>query len=175
MPWGRTLLLKVDAAWFARLRQCRCKCGCGCTELASCTCACGRISLARSSSAVTNAERRRTAYAGVRPAGIEAGAHAAAASPGVYPLRRSRVQQGPGIHDGVRRGRLGGYQACDARAASHPAGARPARFFQAEDGIRDYKVTGVQTCALPIRFFFQAEDGIRDYKVTGVQTCALPI
>src|SRR5205807_464685 len=23
-------------------------------------------------------------------------------------------------------------------------------------------------------FFFQAEDGIRDYKVTGVQTCALP-
>src|SRR5256885_9114707 len=28
------------------------------------------------------------------------------------------------------------------------------------------------TCFL---FFFQAEDGIRDYKVTGVQTCALPI
>src|SRR5690606_41188372 len=24
-------------------------------------------------------------------------------------------------------------------------------------------------------FFFQAEDGIRDYHVTGVQTCALPI
>src|SRR5256885_7387383 len=24
-------------------------------------------------------------------------------------------------------------------------------------------------------FFFQAEDGIRYYKVTGVQTCALPI
>src|SRR2546426_1874788 len=43
--------------------------------------------------------------------------------------------------------------------------------IQAEDGIRDYKVTGVQTCALLI----QAEDGIRDYKVTGVQTCALPI
>src|SRR5256885_7330896 len=29
-----------------------------------------------------------------------------------------------------------------------------------------------RTCSL---FFFQAEDGIRDYKVTGVQTCALPI
>src|SRR5256885_5955936 len=28
---------------------------------------------------------------------------------------------------------------------------------------------------LSIFFFFQAEDGIRDYKVTGVQTCALPI
>src|ERR1039457_4418710 len=24
-------------------------------------------------------------------------------------------------------------------------------------------------------FFFQEEDGIRDYKLTGVQTCALPI
>src|SRR6266566_7358057 len=29
--------------------------------------------------------------------------------------------------------------------------------------------------ALFFFFFFQAEDGIRDYKVTGVQTCALPI
>src|SRR3989454_6130889 len=28
---------------------------------------------------------------------------------------------------------------------------------------------------LVLVFFFQAEDGIRDYKVTGVQTCALPI
>src|SRR5256885_4669621 len=28
---------------------------------------------------------------------------------------------------------------------------------------------------LAVFFFFQAEDGIRDYKVTGVQTCALPI
>src|SRR5688572_32682559 len=44
-------------------------------------------------------------------------------------------------------------------------------FFQAEDGIRDVDVTGVQTCA----FFFQAEDGIRGLTVTGVQTCALPI
>src|SRR5256885_4593707 len=29
--------------------------------------------------------------------------------------------------------------------------------------------------AVQLVFFFQAEDGIRDYKVTGVQTCALPI
>src|SRR6266850_7223704 len=29
--------------------------------------------------------------------------------------------------------------------------------------------------ALSLFFFFPAEDGIRDYKVTGVQTCALPI
>src|SRR5690606_40976024 len=36
-----------------------------------------------------------------------------------------------------------------------------------------------QTRYLPIScicfFFFQAEDGIRDFHVTGVQTCALPI
>src|SRR5260370_16805956 len=32
----------------------------------------------------------------------------------------------------------------------------------------DVKVLGVS-------FFFQAEDGIRDSSVTGVQTCALPI
>src|SRR5690606_40487515 len=35
-------------------------------------------------------------------------------------------------------------------------------------------------CSTPARvlsfsFFFQAEDGIRDFHVTGVQTCALPI
>src|SRR5258706_11243683 len=28
---------------------------------------------------------------------------------------------------------------------------------------------------LGVFFFFQAEDGIRDWSVTGVQTCALPI
>src|SRR5256885_11401140 len=31
------------------------------------------------------------------------------------------------------------------------------------------------TSTVSCLFFFQAEDGIRDYKVTGVQTCALPI
>src|SRR5690625_1549585 len=30
-------------------------------------------------------------------------------------------------------------------------------------------------CSIICRFFFQAEDGIRDGHVTGVQTCALPI
>src|SRR5947209_6225148 len=35
----------------------------------------------------------------------------------------------------------------------------------------------VHACAqhVPRLFFFQAEDGIRDIGVTGVQTCALPI
>src|SRR5204863_2044060 len=31
------------------------------------------------------------------------------------------------------------------------------------------------TSSSPLPFFFQAEDGIRDLYVTGVQTCALPI
>src|SRR5207248_8293274 len=35
-----------------------------------------------------------------------------------------------------------------------------------------YNSTYLQSCS---RFFFQAEDGIRDRTVTGVQTCALPI
>src|SRR2546426_2761282 len=33
----------------------------------------------------------------------------------------------------------------------------------------------IDVSAVYVFFFFQAEDGIRDYKVTGVQTCALPI
>src|SRR6266536_3004621 len=32
-----------------------------------------------------------------------------------------------------------------------------------------------ERCSIVVRFFFQAEDGIRDPLVTGVQTCALPI
>src|SRR5256885_7252250 len=35
-------------------------------------------------------------------------------------------------------------------------------FFQAEDGIRDYKVTGVQTCALPIYVKIDGTGSIRD-------------
>src|SRR5256885_11492640 len=36
-------------------------------------------------------------------------------------------------------------------------------------------MAGAGRCVEEQIFFFQAEDGIRDYKVTGVQTCALPI
>src|SRR5690348_5545591 len=34
---------------------------------------------------------------------------------------------------------------------------------------------GQRSSRLCVVFFFQAEDGIRDGRVTGVQTCALPI
>ena len=37
------------------------------------------------------------------------------------------------------------------------------------------QVVVVVFCFFVFYFFFQAEDGIRDVAVTGVQTCALPI
>ena len=40
--------------------------------------------------------------------------------------------------------------------------------------IKDFHVV-MQTYFFYFFFFFQAEDGIRDRLVTGVQTCALPI
>src|SRR5256885_6394015 len=40
------------------------------------------------------------------------------------------------------------------------------------ESLSNFRVIWQTVCLL---FFFQAEDGIRDYKVTGVQTCALPI
>src|SRR5438034_6053264 len=39
--------------------------------------------------------------------------------------------------------------------------------------VVEYCLTNLLTCL--VFFFFQAEDGIRDHCVTGVQTCALPI
>src|SRR5256885_3312543 len=58
-------------------------------------------------------------------------------------------------------------------------------FFQAEDGIRDYKVTGVQTCALPIFYgalvepIFQclndtSGDLIGEVAAEGTFTCTIP-
>src|SRR5256885_11736594 len=44
--------------------------------------------------------------------------------------------------------------------------------------FRSVRIAVGQVVSTPLSglfFFFQAEDGIRDYKVTGVQTCALPI
>src|SRR2546429_4864774 len=42
-------------------------------------------------------------------------------------------------------------------------------------GCRHWGVYLLYTLMLVFCFFFQAEDGIRDVAVTGVQTCALPI
>src|SRR2546430_12003885 len=43
--------------------------------------------------------------------------------------------------------------------------------FERSTRCYDMSFSGVYACL----FFFQAEDGIRDLTVTGVQTCALPI
>src|SRR5690606_40773890 len=40
-------------------------------------------------------------------------------------------------------------------------------FFQAEDGIRDFHVTGVQTCALPI-CTFRSKRALEDRDATGL-------
>src|SRR2546430_10438390 len=45
-------------------------------------------------------------------------------------------------------------------------------FFQAEDGIRDLTVTGVQTCALPILSFFFTDDTSRSAKLLDGRTSA---
>src|SRR6266446_7404861 len=42
-------------------------------------------------------------------------------------------------------------------------------FFQAEDGIRDYKVTGVQTCALPISDFERVRMAVNDRVASNVR------
>src|ERR1039457_5689746 len=44
----------------------------------------------------------------------------------------------------------GGLSRHGAARAFHRGQTEVVVFLQAEDGIRDYKVTGVQTCALPI-------------------------
>ena len=41
-------------------------------------------------------------------------------------------------------------------------------FFQAEDGIRDWSVTGVQTCALPIYIIILGSTGFYSGKKTEV-------
>src|SRR5262249_59355896 len=45
---------------------------------------------------------------------------------------------------------------------------------EASSACRLHPPASRTTCFL-LFFFFQAEDGIRDWSVTGVQTCALPI
>src|SRR5262249_58008329 len=41
--------------------------------------------------------------------------------------------------------------------------------------MRSYSLPASPAVWACVFFFFQAEDGIRDWSVTGVQTCALPI
>src|SRR5215813_3094711 len=54
-----------------------------------------------------------------------------------------------------------GFAAGSARGAAEIRVRSALFFFQAEDGIRDADVTGVQTCALPISAWMRA-DGMCD-------------
>ena len=48
-------------------------------------------------------------------------------------------------------------------------------FFQAEDGIRDRLVTGVQTCALPISKDFHVNAWTDNGTIMGIQHETLPL
>src|SRR5256884_1951131 len=53
---------------------------------------------------------------------------------------------------------------------------QPLRFYHASSSEIFGNASEIpQSESTPLFFFFQAEDGIRDVAVTGVQTCALPI
>src|SRR5437764_15317337 len=48
-------------------------------------------------------------------------------------------------------------------------------FFQAEDGIRDTSVTGVQTCALPISLMFFAQRSWGELSAKNIRVVWTPI
>src|SRR6266566_7687271 len=84
----------------------------------------------------------------------------------------------PGVAEGLERCRLlGARQIVVARYFLFP-GVLPDRVAEQAAGYAAAHPGLDIRCADVLGdcdFFFQAEDGIRDYKVTGVQTCALPI
>src|ERR1019366_2429051 len=66
-----------------------------------------------------------------------------------------------------------------SRAWALESASRPSRRGEPAGALKEY-ATGSMNEADRVRalvdfIFFQAEDGIRDWSVTGVQTCALPI
>src|SRR5256885_11340697 len=66
-------------------------------------------------------------------------------------------------------------QGCKFRSENEQAVRGFIRAEAASIPRRTFPLNGESHVRLTYYFFFQAEDGIRDYKVTGVQTCALPI
>src|SRR5262249_56344056 len=62
------------------------------------------------------------------------------------------------------------------RSCRHLIGpAHGTRSVTFASGTLLWSVSGLDISCCSNFFFFQAEDGIRDWSVTGVQTCALPI
>src|SRR2546430_7355981 len=66
---------------------------------------------------------------------------------------------------------------CSARCACRRYSEDGYKMSRRELGVRTrFEMVGMRDSDyMLIFFFFQAEDGIRDLTVTGVQTCALPI
>src|SRR2546429_54777 len=63
----------------------------------------------------------------------------------------------------------------DARAGRHVDVESGARLSRATRARAQRGMLSTKGLGRMLFFFFQAEDGIRDVAVTGVQTCALPI
>src|SRR5690606_40145346 len=66
------------------------------------------------------------------------------------------------------------YNSVYARPTSYTVGASKCIIYDNELYFK-YSIVIIYYMLYVFFFFFQAEDGIRDFHVTGVQTCALPI
>ena len=62
------------------------------------------------------------------------------------------------------------------KSVRNHVGLRVLRNYKSSERVEHKAEPGdVELADITFVFFFQAEDGIRDWSVTGVQTCALPI
>ena len=69
----------------------------------------------------------------------------------------------------------GGWRLREGKGGMIMRGVRNVERREKREQKRDNRVSREESRDYLFFFFFQVEDGIRDYKVTGVQTCALPI
>src|ERR1017187_10306362 len=87
-------------------------------------------------------------------------------------------QMQPGVCQRVRS--VQGLPAAPRPELVHTGRGQPFRALVPElkmhfNSQRAFRIEMTPAAPLPSGFVFQAEDGIRDTSVTGVQTCALPI
>src|SRR6266496_6567086 len=90
--------------------------------------------------------------------------------------REPAARSGSTLH--VDRSSVRGYDGPhEGEPQAHAPGIAAPRRVQPHERVEDARpVGGIDADARVLDFFFfQAEDGIRDLYVTGVQTCALPI
>src|SRR5690349_986062 len=89
------------------------------------------------------------------------------------------TSKGLSLREFAATGALAGLSACTSIENSGSTSGLTERMVQVPtaDGTMDafFVHPAKKAPAVILFFFFQAEDGIRDLYVTGVQTCALPI